>query len=225
MKETLKDIIGSAQKLGYNIDKRPNKLNIIGVRNSNATSQEKFDDLIAYFTYDKNGNLVGKVVPGTTDPSTVFLKSPINVKGAAILKSGQYKDAYAIGLHRNQYEALVQVKPVTVIRDADRNALINYFAPTQTGLYGINIHKAQKGKNNEDIIGTDSAGCQVFRNLTDYMDMMRMAQTSRKNHGNSFTYTLIDQRDVLKFRNTTISLIVGIGLLVLSSYLFIKKSK
>jgi hypothetical protein len=225
MKETLKDIIGSAQKLGYNIDKRPNKLNIIGVRNSNATSQEKFDDLIAYFTYDKNGNLVGKVVPGTTDPSTVFLKSPINVKGAAILKSGQYKDAYAIGLHRNQYEALEQVKPVTVIRDADRNALINYFAPTQTGLYGINIHKAQKGKNNEDIIGTDSAGCQVFRNLTDYMDMMRMAQTSRKNHGNSFTYTLIDQRDVLKFRNTTISLIVGIGLLVLSSYLFIKKSK
>jgi hypothetical protein len=225
MKETLKDIIGSAQKLGYNIDKRPNKLNIIGVRNSNATSQEKFDDLIAYFTYDKNGNLVGKLVPGTTDPSTVFLKSPINVKGAAILKSGQYKDAYAIGLHRNQYEALVQVKPVTVIRDADRNALINYFAPTQTGLYGINIHKAQKGKNNEDIIGTDSAGCQVFRNLTDYMDMMRMAQTSRKNHGNSFTYTLIDQRDVLKFRNTTISLIVGISLLVLSSYLFIKKSK
>jgi hypothetical protein len=54
---------------------------------------------------------------------------------------------------------------------------------------------------------------------------MRMAQTSRKNHGNSFTYTLIDQRDVLKFRNTTISLIVGISLLVLSSYLFIKKSK
>jgi len=225
MKETLKDIIGSAQKLGYNIDKRPNKLNIIGVRNSNATSQEKFDDLIAYFTYDKNGNLVGKVVPGTTDPSTVFLKSPINVKGAAILKSGQYKDAYQLGLHRNKYEALVQRKPVTVIRDADRNSLINYLAPTQTGLYGINIHKAQKGKNNEDIIGTDSAGCQVFRNLTDYMDMMRVAQTSRKNHGNSFTYTLIDQRDVLKFRNTTISLIVGISLLVLSSYLFIKKSK
>jgi hypothetical protein len=225
MKQTLKDIIGSAQKLGYNIDKRPNKLNIIGVRNSSATSQEKFDDLIAYFTYDQNGNLVGKVVPGTTDPSTIFLKSPINVKGAAILKSGQYKDAYAIGLHRNQYEALVQVKPVTVIRDADRNALINYFAPTQTGLYGINIHKAQKGKNNEDIIGRDSAGCQVFRNLNDYMDMMRMAKISRKNHGNSYTYTLIDQRDVLKFRNTTISLIVGISLLVLSSYLFIKKSK
>jgi len=225
MERKLTDIIKSAEKLGYPIDKRPNKLNIIGVRNSKATSQDKFDDLIAYFTYDANGNLVGKVVSGTTDPSTYFLKSPINAKGAAILKSGQYKDAYQIGLHRGKYEALVQRKPVTVIRDDDRNALINYFAPTQTGLYGINIHKSTKGKNNEDIIGADSAGCQVFRNIPDFMDMMRLAQTSRKNYGNSFTYTLIDERDTLKFRNTSVSLIVGFGLLILASYLYIKKRK
>ena len=225
MAQTLGNIIKSAEKLGYKFDTRPNKLNIIGIRNSKATSQDKFDDLLAYFTYNDNGNLVGKVVTGTTDPSTYFLRSPINTKGAAILKSGQYKDAYAIGLHRGQYEALVQVKPVTVIRDADRNAYINYFAPTQTGLYGINIHKAQKGKNNEDIIGTDSAGCQVFRNIPDFLDMMRLAQTSRKKYGNTFTYTLIDERDTLKFRNTTISLLFGFGLLTLASYLYIKKSK
>jgi hypothetical protein len=225
MENNLNSIIKSAEKLGYDIDKRPNKLNLIGVRNSNATSQDKFDDLLAYFTYDANGNLVGKVVPATTDPSTYFLKSPINAKGAAILKSGQYKDAYQIGLHRGKYEALVQAKPVTVIRDDDRNAFINYFAPTQTGLYGINIHKSTKGKNNEDIIGIDSAGCQVFRNIPDFLDMMRLAQTSRKNYGNSFTYTLIDERDTLKFRNTTLSLIVGFGLLTLASYLYIKKSK
>jgi hypothetical protein len=225
MQINLNDIIKSAEKLGYNVDKRPDKLNIIGLRNSAATSQDKFDDLIAYFTYDNNANLIGKVVPGTTDPSTYFLKSPINTKGAAILKSGQYKDAYQIGLHRGKYEALVQSKPVTVIRDDDRNALINYFAPTQTGLYGINIHKSSKGKNNEDIIGSDSAGCQVFRNIPDFMDMMTLAKISRKNYGNSFTYTLIDQRDTLKFRNTTLSLIAGISLLLLSGYLFIKKSK
>jgi hypothetical protein len=223
MQNNLNSIIKSAEKLGYQIDKRPNKLNVIGLRNSKATSQDKFDDLLAYFTYDANGNLVGKVVAGTTDPSTYFLRSPINAKGAAILKSGQYKDAYQIGLHRGQYEALVQRKPVTVIRDDDRNALINYFAPTQTGLYGINIHKSTKGKNNEDIIGADSAGCQVFRNIPDFMDMMRLAQTSRKKYGNTFTYTLIDERDTLKFRNTTLSLIVGIGLLAFSGYLFSKK--
>jgi len=225
MQISLNNIIKSAEKLGYNVDKRPNKLNIIGVRNSAATSQDKFDDLLAYFIYDNNGNLRGKVVPATTDPSTLFLKSPINIKGAAILKSGQYKDAYELGLHRGKYEALVQAKPVTVIRDNDRNALINYFAQTQTGLYGINIHKSTKGKNNEDIIGIDSAGCQVFRNIPDFMDMMTLAKISRKNYGNSFTYTLIDQRDILKFRNTALSLIAGISLLLLSRYLFFKKSK
>jgi hypothetical protein len=218
--KTLSDIIKSAEKLGYSIDKRPNKLNIIGVRNSFATSQDKFDDQIAYFYYDENGKLVGKVVPATTDPSTLWLKDPMNKKGAAVLKSGEYKDAYALGLHRGGYEALVQVKPVTVIRDDDRNALINYLSDTQTGLFGINIHKSSKGKNNEDIIGSDSAGCQVFRNIPDFMDMMRLAQTSRKKYGNKFSYILIDERDTLKFRNTVL-LVAGIVLVVTSAYLFI----
>ena len=225
MERKLTDIIKSAERLGYSIDKRPNKLNIIGVRNSAATSQDKFDDLLAYFFYDKNGKLVGRVVSGTTDPSTVFLKSPINLKGAAILKSGQYKDTYQLGLHRNKYEALVQRKPVTVIRDDDRNALINYLAPTQTGLYGINIHKSTKGKNNEDIIGLDSAGCQVFRNIRDFEDMMQLARISKNKYGNSFTYTLLDDRDLIKFANTSVALIAGIGLVAASIYFFIKKSK
>jgi hypothetical protein len=222
--KTLNDIIRSAEKLGYKIDKSPFKLNLIGVRNSNAINQQNFDDQIAYFYYDDKGRLNGKVVPATTDPSTAWLKDPMNTKGAAVLKSGEYKDAYALGKHRNQYEALVQVKPVTVIRDNDRDALINYLASTQTGLFGINIHKSSKGKNNEDIIGRDSAGCQVFRNIPDFMDMMRLAQVSRSKHGNKFSYILIDERDTLKFRNTTI-LVVGIFLILASSYLFIKKSK
>ena len=224
MAKTLNDIIRSAEKLGYKIDKSPFKLNLIGVRNSSAINQQNFDDQIAYFYYDDKGRLNGKVAPATTDPSTAWLKDPMNTKGAAVLKSGEYKDAYALGKHRNQYEALVQVKPVTVIRDNDRDALINYLASTQTGLFGINIHKSSKGKNNEDIIGRDSAGCQVFRNIPDFMDMMRLAQVSRSKHGNKFSYILIDERDTLKFRNTTI-LVVGIFLILASSYLFIKKSK
>lgn len=224
MAKTLSDIIKSAENLGYFIDKRPNKLNLIGIRNSAATSQDKFDDQLAYFYYDDNGRLIGKVVPATTDPSTAWLKDPMNKKGTAVLKSGEYKDAYAIGKHRGQYDALVQVKPVVVMRDDDRNALINYLSDTDTGLFGINIHKSTKGKNNEDIIGRDSAGCQVFRNIPDFMDMMRLAQVSRAKYGNKFSYILIDDRDAIKVRNTAL-LVVGIVLIAASSYLFIKKSK
>ena len=85
---TLQQIIKTAESKGYTIDKRPFKLNLIGVRNSKATNQKTFDDQIAYFYYDNNGQLRGKVSVGTTDPSTYWLNNPMNVKGAAVLKSG-----------------------------------------------------------------------------------------------------------------------------------------
>lgn len=219
---TLQQIIKTAESKGYTIDKRPFKLNLIGVRNQKATNQNTFDDQIAYFYYDNNGQLRGKVSVGTTDPSTYWLNNPMNVKGAAVLKSGEYKDAYAIGLHRGQYTALVQVKPVTTIRDNDRNALINYFAPTTTGLYGINIHRATLNKANKAVIGQDSAGCQVFRDVADYNEMIGLAKNSREKYGNKFSYILIDELDDIKFRNTGL-LIAGLGLIGFSLYYFFKK--
>ena len=222
MAQTLNEIIATARSKGYTIDKRPFKLNLIGVRNSAATDQQKFDDQIAYFYYDNNGKLIGKVATGTTDPSTYFLNEDMNPKGAAILQAGEYKDTWGIGLHRGSYKALVQNKPVTVIRDNDRNAYINYFAFTTTGLYGINIHRASLSKNNVTEIGRDSAGCQVFQNASDFNSMMGMAETSRSKYGNQFSYILIDQRDTIKFRNTAL-LIVGLGLLGYATYLLLKK--
>jgi hypothetical protein len=219
---TLQQIIKTAENKGYTIDKRPFKLNIIGVRNAKATNQNTFDDQLAYFYYDNNGQLRGKVAVGTTDPSTYWLNNPMNVKGAAVLKSGEYKDAYAIGLHRGQYTALVQVKPVTTIRDNDRNAIINYFAPTTTGLYGINIHRATLNKQNKAVIGQDSAGCQVFRDVADYNEMIDLAKKSREKYGNKFSYILIDELDEIKFRNTSI-LFLGLGLVSFSLYYFFKK--
>jgi len=219
---TLQQIIKTAESKGYTIDRRPFKLNLIGVRNSKATNQNNFDDQIAYFYYDNNGQLRGKVSVGTTDPSTYWLNNPMNVKGAAVLKSGEYKDAYAIGLHKGLYTALVQVKPVTTIRDDDRNALINYFAPTTTGKYGINIHRATLNKANKAVIGQDSAGCQVFRDVADYNEMIDLAKKSREKYGNNFSYILIDERDSVKLKNTSI-LIIGIGLIAYSGYLFLKK--
>lgn len=219
---TLQQIIKTAESKGYTIDKRPFKLNLIGVRNEKATNQNTFDDQIAYFYYDNNGQLRGKVSVGTTDPSTYWLNNPMSVKGAAVLKSGEYKDAYAIGLHKGLYTALVQVKPVTTIRDNDRNALINYFAPTTTGLYGINIHRATLNKANKAVIGQDSAGCQVFRDVADYNEMIDLAKKSRERYGNSFSYILLDERDYVKLKNTSI-LIIGVGLIAYSGYLFLKK--
>jgi hypothetical protein len=211
---SLSNIILQAKSQGYFFDERPYKLNLIGVRNPANTSPLKFDDQIAYFYYDDNGNAVGRVVRATTSPSIYFLENPMNIDGAAILKQGQYKDAYSIGLHRGLYEALVQSKPVEVMRDKDRNAIINFFAPTQKGLFGINIHRATLGKDDSSVIGWDSAGCQTFQNSSDFNDMMAMAKKSRKLYGNTFSYTLIDQKELITNYTLVGGLVLGIGLYI-----------
>jgi hypothetical protein len=217
MLQSLQDIIQRAKSLGYTIYTNPYKLNIIGIRSANKTDQTKFDDRIAYFTYDNNGKLIGKIAIATTDPSSTYLEKPINSKGTAILKSGEYKDSYRIGLHRNKYQAVVQNKPVTVIRDNDRNAIINYFGKTDTGMFGINIHRATIGKNNEFLIDKDSAGCQVFQKVADFNDFMLMANKSKEVNGNSFSYILLDEIDKVKFVNTTL-LVVGLLFLSIGVY-------
>lgn len=209
---TLKDIVKAMESKGYDIDKRPNALNVVGLRNSKPVSQDRYDDEIAYFYYDDNGRLQGKVAVGTTDPSTYYLKNPMNQGGAAILKGGQYKDAYKIGTHAGKYTALVQTgAPVTVIRDGDRDGYTNFLNATDTGKFGINIHKSTRTKNDTTLIGKDSAGCQVFQNEADFNEMMRLAKASKAKYGNKFTYTLLDDRDAERRRNTWIVLVSALA--------------
>lgn len=225
MEMSLKDITDEMVRNGYAIDKRVNALNVVGIRNNKPSSPVEFDDKIALFYFDKDGRLRGRICPATTDPSVNYLQKPLEgneQRGTAILKSGQYKDSYEIGLHKGKYLALRQAKPVTVIRDNDRDAYINYFAGTTTGMYYINIHRASRGKNNEAVIGLDSAGCQVFRDEKDFDEMMLLAARHRSLYGNVFTYTLIDQRDKIKYRNTIVFVIAGI-LVGYSIFLIAKK--
>jgi len=220
---TLKNIVKTIKDKGYEVDTKPFKLNIVGIRTDTPVNQDKFDDKIAYFYYDDKGKLQGRVTIGTTDPSTYFLKNPMVSRGAAILKGGQYKDAYSLGIHRGKYRALVQTKPVVVFRDNDRDGYTDFNNKTQSGLFGINIHRATKNKQNATIIGEDSAGCQVFQNEKDFVDMMKLAEKSAQIHGNKFTYTLIDERDYIRKRNTWIVIaLIGGASLSLAYYLFKK---
>lgn len=226
MEYTLKNIVKSVKDKGYKIYEEPYRLNIVGIRNGNPVSQDKFDDRIVFFYYDDKGNLQGRVAIGTTDPSTHYLKNPMNKSGAGILKGGQYVDTYTIGTHAGKYTALVQrLKPVRVIRDNDRDGFTNFLNGEQSGYFGINIHRSSRGKNNVAIIGKDSAGCQVFQNEGDFNEMMKLAEVSSRKYGNKFTYTLLDERDYIRKRNTWI-VIVAVGVMaIFGSMTLYKKLK
>ena len=214
-KQEIKDLIKSLQSLNYVIYSKPNELNIVGIRSDNVNANT-FDDLLYVFWKNENDSYEGRKYAITTDPGTYWLKNPMNVAGTAILKQGQYVNAYQIGKHKGQYDALTQKGPVTVIRDYDRNALLDYNNGKEaSGLFGINIHNSGSSSKDDKSVDKWSAGCQVFKNISDYNEFMQLAKKHKDKYVNTFTYTLIDERaynrKVKRFSIYTLLGVLGVG--------------
>jgi hypothetical protein len=191
----LSRIKGILRRKKYKLFTRPYELNIVGLR-SKQTRANKFDDEfhVFYRTGKKHWNY--HYFKATTDPGLYWLKNPTYPKGTAILKEGQYINAYSIGLHAGKYKALVQVLPVVVMRDYDRNNTLDFKSDKlQSGRFGINIHHA-KTTGNTSTIDKFSAGCQVLQSADDFNTLMMLCERHAALYGNEFTYTLIDYRAV-----------------------------
>jgi hypothetical protein len=178
---------------GYVLNTKPYQLNIVGLRNK-STNSNRFDDEIHVFFTKPDSKWDYHIYPATTDPGTFWLNNPSFEQGTAILAQGQYRNAYAIGKHKGLYTALVQILPVTVIRDYDRDAVLDFYNGTkQIGNFGINIHRAESFGETK-FINKYSAGCQVFQNAADFDKFIALCEQHKKLYGNKFTYTLIDLR-------------------------------
>lgn len=207
------------KRLGYKVYTEPLRINIVGVRSPDQQSN-KFNDAIIVFWYDKSGKLQSFQSDATTDAGVYWRNTPASNLGTAILKAGQYD--YKIGLHKGQYQALVQAKPVTVIRDYNRDTTLDFFnGKEETGNFGINIHRAgSKGRTVE--VDKWSAGCQVFADSSDFSRMMTLANQSKNLYGNEFKYSLIDYRAGLKKGRT---FIVASFLSLIGVYLLFKNKE
>ena len=186
-------LLAALKKLGHGVYVDTNKLNIVGIRYSNAHSNS-FDDLICYFYKTASGDWNFTKNIATTDPGTYYVGNFENPHGVAILKPGQYVDSYQLGLHRGKYEALTQRKEVTVYRDANRDKGHDYINP-QSGFFGINIHRAT-ANGTSILVDKWSAGCQVFATSSDYQRFIACCKSHKEQYGNIFTYTLINKEDL-----------------------------
>jgi len=207
----------------FKVFSRPYELNIVGLR-SNSTIANRFDDEIHVFYMQDNKKWAYHVYKATTDPGTYWLENPSSPKGTAILAEGQNLNAYAIGLHNGKYKALVQVRPVTVIRDYERKAVLDFInGRKDNGLFGINIHHARAiGKTK--YINKYSAGCQVFENAIDFKEFLGLCEKHKILYGNEFTYTLIDKRAVNRLKLKKVSAAIGFFVLMLG-FLFNNETK
>lgn len=195
---------------GYKIFDRPYELNIVGLR-SKSTIPNRFDDEIHVFYKVSTLNWHYHVFKATTDPGTFWLRQPMQPQGTAILAEGQYIDTYQLDLHRGKYLALVQKKMLTVIRDYNRDAVLDFKNGTKTtGYYGINIHRANQTGTTKSV-DKNSAGCQVFENANDFALFIKLCQKHKSLYGNHFTYSLIDFRAVRRQTARYIAASIGVA--------------
>ncbi len=175
-------------------------LNIVGIRNESGSSKN-FDDNIIVLYKNKSSWVVESYLV-TTEPGPKILKTPlksVQEKGTAILVPGQYRSVYKIDWHGSKdrgHIALCQrAGKVKVWRDNNRDIKPDYHGAEDEGWYGINIHK-HRGSVNRVSVGGVSAGCQVFQSNKEFSSFMKTCNLSKDSWGNSFTYTLIEEKDL-----------------------------
>ena len=174
-------------------------LNIVGVRNSDTHGvvTNKFDDKLTV-SYSVNGEMKYHEFDATTDPGSHWEKNLLNKDGVAILVPNQYRGSHEIRKHQGKYEALCQKKPVKVYRDNNMDGKYDMLEENiHEGIFGINIHKAGSRVNGSTQIDKWSAGCQVFSKESDFNQLMELAYKAKNLYGNSFTYTLIESKDLV----------------------------
>lgn len=186
-------------KKGYAyFDKGLYNLNIIGIRTDNDNKvTNKFDDYLIVIYNSSEGKESRVIYNITTKPGLSTILKPENSKGTAILVPNQYRGCWQLGLHKGKYTALCQKKPVKVYRDNNKNKVYDLEPKTiDEGIFGINIHRANKNYARQTV-DMYSAGCQVFQEPNQFDSFIRLCKKQRDLYGNSFTYTLIDEKDLV----------------------------
>jgi hypothetical protein len=168
-------------------------MNVIGIRNSGTGKKvtDLFDDWLT-LSFKIDGVWQFYIWNATTDPGKAPMLKGNNGTGTARVVPGQYPGSHMIRLHQGKYEALGQKANIKVYRDANKDEIYDESKITE-GIYGINIHKAGQDSN---LVSTWSEGCQVFKRVKDFDVFMQLCKKAAKLQGNSFTYTLIESKDI-----------------------------
>jgi hypothetical protein len=199
---TYNEVKAVMMEKGYRFFMNINSINIIGVRNN--TSDNKFGGHIYVLWIDGMGRERILDLAATTKPGTHWLLNPLNLRGTAIMKEGQYLGAYKLGIHNRSrpsksYEALEQVKSIDYYRDNTKDSKHDIGGKVYKDIIKMNIHRASKSGWSK-FVDKWSAGCQVITGLTskdktNWEDFIDLVKLSKDAYGNSFSYTLLNERD------------------------------
>lgn len=189
----IKEVMSQKSYSFFENDTKNFNLNLIGIR-TETNVPNSFDDwMCMLWNYGGVWNKLQFKI--TTDPGLYWLKNPTHPLGTAIVKEGQYKGLWQLGKHQGKYRALTQKSAITVIRDFDRDGNLDHSSGREeTGLFGINCHRANE-LNRSVNVDKWSAGCQVFADPNDFKLFLSICEQAATIWSNSFTYTLLLEKD------------------------------
>jgi len=196
-------IIETLNKKGYRHFKEPWILNIVGIRSNTkqqgSTATDKFIDYIIMWYYDNKGKRIDAKSIITTTPARSYYIGTASGNFNNMLPN-QYKDAYSIGLHKGKYQALILSKLIDISRPTKGKGVYDYSKPSKENPKD-NIHKALADTPtiscNKGTRGW-SAGCQVFKKVSDFEWMMSAARQQVNNTNKKvFDYTLLKEEDII----------------------------
>ena len=193
-REQIEKAVKSKKYLWFNSNKDYD-VNIVGIRNSNTGNKvtNVFDDSLT-ISFRIGNEWQFYCWNATTEPGKKGMLEGKAKGGVARLVPSQYRGVWEIDKHQGKYDALCQRKgDVTVYRDANKDMIFDE-TKTETGMFGINIHKAG---HDSTWVENWSEGCQVFKRVKDFDQFMKICKMAAQIHGNHFSYTLIESKDII----------------------------
>ena len=177
--------------------------NIVGIRNTTTAVSNKFNDTLWVFYKDnESGKKIAESYTATTVPGFWLNNGTTHSyykEGIAIMKPGQYIDAYVIGIHGGKYEAIINrgSSAPSFYRDYNQDSNLDLLDSTLvTNKYvGLNIHSTKEGGGGDNVFNW-SEGCQVLKSWDDFQELMTFADSARAKGMKFFTYTLFNDVDI-----------------------------
>ena len=187
MRYTQEQIVNALQRLNMKVFDK--EINMVFVREN-----FDFDNLFNDRLYLWNSCIPFTEFIVTTKAGRVWWENFTNPRGVAGLVENQYINSHALGLHRGAYEALVQVEPVVVYRDANKDAKLDT-AKTESGLFGINYHTMSVSRVIvARQVDNGSAGCMVNPDTKAYFESMALIKAAKQSR---YTLTLLNKKLII----------------------------
>lgn len=200
-------IIKYFQRKDFWFAKLPGFLNIVYIEGANedgslnADEFNKFNDRRIVIAIEAGKPKILFNVLATTEPGRFYTENPLNPEGAARIAFGQYK-SWRVGTHKahtpTAHEALVQVAPLSVHRDLNKDGSRTRDKIDVGSGFAINQHSGHNADANN--IGKASAGCLVARSHDDHKQFMKLVKTDprfmRASNGYKYISTIIAGDDL-----------------------------